>query len=361
MSHQLPIDCINEIFEYLDDDKINLRSCLLVNRSWCKSAVRILWRNIWNFRYSIDYMPYRTHVPFAIISTLISCLPDESKDFLNKNGIFISTSTPKSPLFNYASFMKVLSISKFDEMIQHFLKNKKSFNSLSLDYNKHIIAQEIIKMFMIQIPSLKKLYYWNNFTNIPFNIHFTYFNGARDCLIDLSELCCSSDVYPEFFYQLSQICHKLQSLTIEFRDSISNGLADFISVQRNLKDLNLLSFGTKDWTDLIPPLRKLSNTLIKLNVHGGENDVPMLFITSYSNLQELTLIGQISFEELQYANLPELKILKIPAERPKDEILIKFLENNGKNLRELNIDGINSSLRESIIRFCPNLKRLISG
>ncbi|RIA89252.1 hypothetical protein C1645_825142 [Glomus cerebriforme] len=359
MTLHLPVDCLNEIFEYLEDDKIILHSCLFVNRPWCEIVVRILWRNIWNFRYSVDYMPYRTHVPISIISTLISCLPNESKDFLNKNGLFISTPTSKSPLFNYPSFIKVLSISKFDEMIQHILEKQQSIN-LSLDFNKHLIAQEIIKMFMNQIPSLKKLYYLNNYKNIPFNIHFTYFPKAKDCLIDLSELCCSSDVYSEFFYQLSQICHNLQSLTIEFRDSISNGLADFISVQNNLKILNLLSFGSKDWTDIISVLTKLSNTLIKLSVHGGENDVPMSFITSYLNLQELTLIGQVSFKELQYVILPNLKILKIP-ERPKDEILIKFFKNNGKNLRELNIDGIDSSLRSSIIQFCPNLKRFISG
>ena len=52
-----------------------------------------------------------------ILSTLISCLPSESKELLHKNGIFISTPTSKPPLFNYASFFKVLSIEKIDEII----------------------------------------------------------------------------------------------------------------------------------------------------------------------------------------------------------------------------------------------------
>ena len=43
---QLPADFINEIFEYLDDDKITLYSCLLVNRLWCEVSVRILWREL---------------------------------------------------------------------------------------------------------------------------------------------------------------------------------------------------------------------------------------------------------------------------------------------------------------------------
>ena len=91
MSCQLHADCLNEIFEYLEGDKINLRSCLLVNRLWCRIGVGILWRNIWSFRYSIHYRPYRTHVPLSIFNTLIACLPSESKDLLRGNGIVTLT------------------------------------------------------------------------------------------------------------------------------------------------------------------------------------------------------------------------------------------------------------------------------
>ena len=54
---QLPADCLNEIFEYLEDDKVTLRSCLLVNRLWCEVAVRILWRN------SLKYNDYNIILP----------------------------------------------------------------------------------------------------------------------------------------------------------------------------------------------------------------------------------------------------------------------------------------------------------
>src|SRR3954468_3140865 len=89
MSH-LPADCLNEIFEYLEEDKFTLRSCLLVNRLWCEVSVRILWRRIRNY------------------NTLIACLPNESKEILSINGIITSTSDSKPPMFNYASFCKIL-------------------------------------------------------------------------------------------------------------------------------------------------------------------------------------------------------------------------------------------------------------
>ena len=72
----LPADCLNEIFENLDDDKITLRSCLLVSRLWCKISVRILWRDIWRFKVNIIWI--RPHFRFgfqgasAILNTLVS-------------------------------------------------------------------------------------------------------------------------------------------------------------------------------------------------------------------------------------------------------------------------------------------------
>ena len=88
---QLPFDCLNEIFEYLEDDKVTLRSCLLVNHLWCEVSVRILWKSIRNY------------------NTLIACLPNESKEILFKNGTIV---TSKPPILRYASFCKVLSINQ---------------------------------------------------------------------------------------------------------------------------------------------------------------------------------------------------------------------------------------------------------
>src|SRR4051794_7325501 len=112
---QLPADCLNEIFEYLEKDKATLRSCLLVNRLWCEVSVRVLWRSIRNY------------------NTLIACLPDESKEILSKNGIIISTS--KTPMFNYASFCKVLSVYQVSSDIKKLLKNQQFISSQDLNDN----------------------------------------------------------------------------------------------------------------------------------------------------------------------------------------------------------------------------------
>src|ERR1051325_8660138 len=124
---QLSADCLNEIFEYFEDDAVNLRSYLLVNRLWCEVSVRILWRSIRNY------------------NTLIACLPTESKEILSKNGII--TSTLAAPMFNYPSFCKVLSVCEVNDEIDTLFKKQKS----------RIVSLEIFKLLMSQISSLKKL------------------------------------------------------------------------------------------------------------------------------------------------------------------------------------------------------------
>ncbi|RIA99332.1 hypothetical protein C1645_811569 [Glomus cerebriforme] len=359
MSCQLPADCLNEIFEYLEEDKITIHSCLLVNRLWCEVAVRILWRNVWSF---VNHRSYRTNVPLKIISILIACLPDESKNLLYKNGILVETPTRKPLLFNYASFCKILSIHEIDQIIQHVIKKQQSIIiSRSLNYSKYLISQEILKMFINEISSLKSLNYDSGYLK---NVMFTYLPKAKDCLKDLSDLKCSSDIYSEFFYQLSQICHNIQSLTIEFGNFISNGLSDLISLQNNLKHVTLMyySYEGENGTEVITSLTKLSSTLTKLKI--VESYLSLSFISKFINLQELILSLESSefddFNILQYVNFPQLKVLKFLHECPRFEMLIKFLEINGKNLVELYIEDDENSLNLAISKFCPNLKSLFT-
>jgi hypothetical protein len=63
----------------------------------------------------------------SFFNTLVACLSNESKELLFRNGIFISTPTSKPPLFNYAAFCKVLSISGINRIVDI------AFKILSID------------------------------------------------------------------------------------------------------------------------------------------------------------------------------------------------------------------------------------
>src|SRR6266498_1342763 len=315
MTCQLPADCLNEIFEYLEKDKISLHSCLLVNRLWCEEAVRILWKDVWNF-YCNTYSQNQTHMSLAILGTLVACLPDESKNLLYTNGIFIPTPTSNPPSLNYISLIKVLSTNDVDRMIEVVLTNQQISTSQSLDDDKSLVSQELLKAFMNQISSLKSLHCDFAFVEM---VPFTCFPRVNDCLTDLSVFNCDSNIYPEFFHQLSQICHNIQSITIEFRNKISDGLKELTFSQNNLKYLRLLAQDKNcdNWEDIIPALTKHHNTLLKLHVYGGNgNRLP--FIALFVNLQELVLSNLFGgdvfeeFNELQYVTFLNLRILKIP-------------------------------------------------
>src|SRR5436853_93390 len=222
MVRLFPTECLNEILENLEEDINSLHSCLLVNRLWCEISVRILWRDNW--KYSIKYRrryPPHANMTLGIIATtfdtLIACLPNESKELFHKYGIFISMPTSNPPTFNYPSFCKVLSIDMIghmvDEVLKRFPYNNTPNTSLCKKDRDCLIMEEMVKMFMNQISSLKKLTYVLRFYqfSIPNNVTFTYIPGW---LTDLSELHCSSNVNSKFFYQLSQKCHNLQSLVI---------------------------------------------------------------------------------------------------------------------------------------------------
>ncbi|GBB88022.1 hypothetical protein RclHR1_14540001 [Rhizophagus clarus] len=355
MPCQLPADCLNEIFEYLEKDKATLHSCLLVNRLWCEVSVRILWRNIWIINpIEYDY-GYRLKVGTSILNTLIACLPNKSKTHLYKKGILNSTQISKIPIFNYASFCKVLSIHMIGQIIIDVFKNQK------------YLAKEIMKMFMENV-SLKKLSYYTGSKTI--NLSFLRYPGAKDCLTNLSKLSCNSNIKSSFFHKLSQICCNIQSITIEFYDTISSDLKNLISSQNNLKYLSLTRTRTHsmmDWADIIPSLTKHSNSLIKLKVHwrkyiSWDKTEQLSFITRFTNLQELIILFHHKDcfiglnNKLLTIKFPQLRILKFLYEYPDDYVLTKFLENNGKNLKEFCINCSNTT--PTIAEFCPNLKSL---
>ena len=112
MPCQLPTDCLNNVFNYLEE-RVTLHSCLLVNRLWCETSVRILWRSVWNYE------------------TLISCLPKESKEILYKNQIIISNQNLKPLIFNYVRFIKSLSIYNINSIIKNITGNLISIFNLS--------------------------------------------------------------------------------------------------------------------------------------------------------------------------------------------------------------------------------------
>ncbi|GBC44935.2 hypothetical protein GLOIN_2v1876445 [Rhizophagus irregularis DAOM 181602=DAOM 197198] len=334
----LPTDCLNNIVEFLENDKDTLHSCLLVNRLWCKVSVRILWRDLW------DNKERSLRMASSILSTLIACLPNKSKEILFKNGIFISTPTSKSPLFDYTAFCQVLLICEINKIVYNVLRDIPSNNSLSLQDRYCLVTNEIIKMFMNQV-SLKKLSYIYN--HYQYNLSFTYFFEVRN----LSELHCGTNLNSDFYYRLSQTCRNLQSISIEFySNEVSSELKELISLQNNLKKCTLIAYYGNSWENIIPSITNHSNTLTKLHLCSDYTNLSLSFVSLFPNLQEIvfSFLESADFEDfkvLQFSKFPNLQILKIPYHCPKPEYVMRFLEINGKNLKNFYISENDKDLK----------------
>src|SRR6059058_3154880 len=89
-STKLPTECLLKIFENFspeyhlwDDDYKLLYKCILINREWCITAISILWREPIDW---IHFSQKRDRLS-PIISTYLSCLPQETRLRLIQDGI----------------------------------------------------------------------------------------------------------------------------------------------------------------------------------------------------------------------------------------------------------------------------------
>src|SRR4051812_42010959 len=72
-----PVECINEIFKYFENDKTSLRSCLLVNRLWCRTIIPILWGR------SFSLIRNSMNSSLGLIEIYLSYLNEEEKHLNN--------------------------------------------------------------------------------------------------------------------------------------------------------------------------------------------------------------------------------------------------------------------------------------
>src|SRR6266496_2135757 len=97
-------DVLFLIFEELKNDKKALYSCLLVSRTWCVTAVPILWKNPGQYILTDD-------AESMLFDVILLHLSEESRDVLtNKRVINLITKAYQRPLFNYINFWRYLDL-----------------------------------------------------------------------------------------------------------------------------------------------------------------------------------------------------------------------------------------------------------
>ncbi|CAG8560404.1 11033_t:CDS:1 [Acaulospora colombiana] len=380
----LPPENIREIFEYLQDDLGSLYSCMFVNRQWAQVAVGILWRDTLKFR---DLCVSNQHVSM-ILSTLMSCLPKESKEILRDRGIKIVSTKP--PLFDYAGMCRYLEFTHINGMIDLMVPpiklsagNKKGSKKLiagTVDkYTKYLVKQEIYKMFMSRCRTLKRLEYRDRDILLP------CFRNVENCLSNLCELHCNATLLPGTFYQLSTICKNLAKIIIDDCTSDNEGLATLIKVQNNLKSVKIIVKGNGlykgklfapsrynrydvncRYSKIADAISSQSKNLIHFHI-GGKllKAIPPENISTLVNLQSLAITFHDDIENiLTCSTFPKLRVLDLKL-LPLLEYLIRFIARTEGHLEVIHFDipcvypfYQIPMFNQTVAKYCPKVRYL---
>ncbi|RIA79924.1 hypothetical protein C1645_27909 [Glomus cerebriforme] len=119
VASKLPLDVLRIIFTSIrkfnknpnnDDYTIRrtLHSCILVNRSWCRAAIPLLWRNPFYYFKSGNA---------KLIDTYISCFGYEEYEYLEEEGLVLHRTSYARPTFDYASMLKRLDYDRFCQSV----------------------------------------------------------------------------------------------------------------------------------------------------------------------------------------------------------------------------------------------------
>jgi hypothetical protein len=321
-------DILFLIFEELKDDPKSLFSCLIVNRPWCETVIPILWRNPWCY-HSINYSNKK--YLFSIIAFYLS---DDTKDFLERQGIQLSSVSFQSLSFDYLSLCRSINIHVINEII--------SIVSSSA-YNQFLLQQEFYSLFIKTCPKLKYL----NIKSIKHQVF--YFPEAKARLELLYELKCDTSIDSSYFYGLARFCQYIQRLVIfNVNSKDSQGVAKLIGAQKNLKYFEWIDdFEDMDYfmddphKEILVELEKKANLLNHLKLYFqylDKFDYKLLQNVLIKLYKLKTLISDFSiFDEQEVKTLffNDLETLNIKYITLNEASIL--IENSGGNLKEVSL------------------------
>ncbi|PKY44312.1 hypothetical protein RhiirA4_443046 [Rhizophagus irregularis] len=396
MASKLNADCLTEIFEILESDQVTtsrsctLHSCILVNRQWCSLAIKILWKNPWNYRKNLECVAH------TIINTFISTFSKESKEKLKENKIIIIPNEilTRETIFNYAKYLKNLNLFHLEITLEswfHYLLSSQRQLQRQQHQQHQQMDDDVTK---ISLRNYKFIFeellinFFNQSTNI-LNLNVSACRDssissltnsieqstrAMDCLANLRYFKCSGTM-PKLYSLLSNISPNLIRIHIE-RYMITEELANLINVQNNLKEI-----GFHKHPSLRHPPLSLTNNIIGTSLINQSSSIETLIIKGiyfqsknlsyFENLKELNIriCGGMRYtrEELLPLALVSLNHLQTFFWYSTHYIYLdlfpNFFRNNGKNLKFITIKGFMISdpenagiLINSIANHCINLR-----
>jgi hypothetical protein len=357
---KLNTDCLNLIFNELQQDKNSLHSCLLVNKEWCNIVVPILWKEVsW-------YIEGKSEK--KLFNTILSCLPLTSKKLLIDNKIKLPN-LKERPIFNYIRYCEFPEAEIVDNIVEMVFEefNIENFNN---DNKRNLLEQEIYKLFISQCEEIKELS-WETSQPLPL------FPGALKCFSRLNILDIDMEyVKSKAIYEMGKITKNLNELFIENYYQEEPGLISLIDAQKNLKSVSFYS--NKDnkkgnFKELSKAIARKKDTINNINLTSINIITPSSLIT-LNNLKFISIYNKEKYDNTKEEIKEFQKYLSI-SEFPKLEYLLTnrlscfkeismLIEKTKGNILKVEISDSNKKskntgmLIKAISINCPRIKIL---
>ncbi|RHZ88524.1 hypothetical protein Glove_22g20 [Diversispora epigaea] len=364
----LLMECLEEIFEHLKNDRATLYSCIFVNRLFCRLAIPLLWRR--PFEYPNKYR-------FRLIRTLISCLDDNQKKLLLEKGLKVPD-LPK-PFFDYPKYMKGFDFFHFSEAIEKWVEGNYWTMSPPLIQNMEFIESLIGNMLFSRSNGLHIFKYYRGFGNI---INYQYFADIK--------------LYSGFSRSLSKLrTFEFQAFSYRNDNSFSAWSNLFISIANATKSIEHLSLFIPAKAHHNQQLRDALSQLIESQTNFSSLVIDestakfihealiikarflkflrVTWLKKFNLLHQLLSICQ-NLETLEFSQASNfenssidqnhiitqlsLKNLYCGDENPSPYIVSTILKMSNQNLKTLSLRHVTPEILDTIEQFCPKITHL---
>ncbi|CAI2168491.1 3296_t:CDS:1 [Funneliformis geosporum] len=344
-------ECLLNIFENFLTGNNDLKNCILVNRNWSSLAISVLWKNPLTETLKVKQS-------ISVITTYITCLPQESKDSLIANGLQLPEKVLRRELYDYPSHLQILNYQNLYDAIIDWIEES---HQEDIMFHQYQLLDHIFRMFMVKCINIRRIDI-SNLDDSTKIIHFPLLPNSDEFLSNVKEFSCNGSRNSDFIYLLSQKCTQINSFHLKGQN---NGLARLIDMQKvPIKSLEV-DFRTMPILSIEKVIQKNSNSITKLKLTGSSR----LFRIDCQNLKELVLDLNMDLvglaKKFGVSIFPKLVKLDISIINLNLKFICKFLKNHGGikylyirkscYLAYLNDTSEIGDLMKILVKYCHNL------
>jgi hypothetical protein len=287
----------NEIIQYFRNDHSTLRSCILVNRLWCRLAIPLLWEDPFSMKLPKNY---------NFIEIYLHNINENDKTKLNEYGID-NNIFPSNTLFNYPSFIKSLNTRKILVSTEKWVSAIRTLLNSKQSIDNSIQETNLFPLHPFDLNLSRKIYklLFEIFIKNNANLHTLEYVLNEFYDYDTIELILQN---PNFIrkinnLKLMKINSYLNFLSFVSSNCDSISILHFDFIRRNIMDKTLIN---NNLSEIIKSQKNLRKILFEQIEFSLNNTLSSLKFSNCSNTLRSLIFSEIDFRNTNLIILCEV-------------------------------------------------------